>query len=328
MGGVQSKAEDGADLVVPPRWSYYVLNHCSWRDRALLVQISRGWTLFARQPYHAQWCAQRLAAESMLYIPSVLPPGVNSAAIFASLWAQRNLWSPTESDLARVRTWKMDLEEALRAGCPLEDIAAAAAAEEEEDGTDGSSVKEEEEVAAVSVTPAELCAAFGIDDPTNQLAPGVRVIARFKPPTEAAPGTESAAAAAREFVLPLHQRLQLIRMRPGEDGKNALATLKREGGWSVGASASWKKPPMRRGGDNKENAEGEGGEGCASFQQRAHIQSVDAGTSQVVMVAPIVGMRSFAFDAVAPHRTTQKRAYEIGAKELVMHVINGFNGAG
>ena len=47
-----------------------------------------------------------------------------------------------------------------------------------------------------------------------------------------------------------------------------------------------------------------------------------------VVVAPIVGMRSFAFDAVAPHRTTQKRAYEIGAKELVMHVINGFNGAG
>ena len=47
------------------------------------------------------------------------------------------------------------------------------------------------------------------------------------------------------FVLPLHQRLQLIKIRENVDSNKALRILYDEGGWRPGLQAKWKKKKAR-----------------------------------------------------------------------------------
>jgi kinesin family protein 5 len=318
MGGVHSTtaACESEVLITPPRWVYHCLSSCEWKERALLCVLSRGYRLFAQQRYHAQWMCITLAQENALYISSPLLAHISLASLFADLWAQRALWLPSAQDASRERTWRDILDETLRE--PADGDSATPASTADASGASGGDAATPALTAAAS--GAALARALGIAGDVEES--GVRVMVRFKPPT-AAPRSE-VEKQQRAFALPLHQRLQLIRMRGGEAGKHALRTLKREGGWAVGASSSWKKQSQASAsaGDNKEN-----GEGGVALTQRAHVHSVDAGTSTVTMVAPIVGMRSFAFDHVAPHATSQRRAYDFGARRLVMDVVNGFNAA-
>lgn len=60
----------------------------------------------------------------------------------------------------------------------------------------------------------------------------------------------------------------------------------------------------------------------------AGVQSVDPDSGRVVMIAPDVGLREFAFDDVIPPNgpaSTQRSAYDKVARRLVMDFLNGFN---
>ena len=55
--------------------------------------------------------------------------------------------------------------------------------------------------------------------------------------------------------------------------------------------------------------------------------SVDERERRVLAVAPGVGLREFAFDAVFGETATQAAVYERSARPLVADFVNGFNGA-
>jgi kinesin family protein 5 len=57
----------------------------------------------------------------------------------------------------------------------------------------------------------------------------------------------------------------------------------------------------------------------------ASVQSVDPGTGRVVMIAPDVGLREFAFDGVFPARASQQGVYDTVARGLVCDFLNGYN---
>lgn len=55
------------------------------------------------------------------------------------------------------------------------------------------------------------------------------------------------------------------------------------------------------------------------------VQNIDAMMSRVVMVAPDVGLREFAYDGVLPTNASQRSLYDTTARRLVMDFMNGFN---
>lgn len=57
----------------------------------------------------------------------------------------------------------------------------------------------------------------------------------------------------------------------------------------------------------------------------AQVQSIDSMNGRVVMLTPEAGLREFAFDGVLPPTASQKYAYDVSVKRLVMDFINGFN---
>jgi len=119
------------------------------------------------------------------------------------------------------------------------------------------------------------------------------------------------------FLLPLHQRLQIIKIRDSCSSKVAMHTLQQEG---ARFNASWKKKPLNHE-EDKENEDATFGSGS----QESRIQSIDSGTGVVIMVAPSIGMRPFTFDHVLEGRVSQSTTYDLTTKRLVLDMCNGFN---
>ena len=65
----------------------------------------------------------------------------------------------------------------------------------------------------------------------------------------------------------------------------------------------------------------------AGFEFACGVLSVDERERRVLAVAPGVGLREFAFDAVFGGAATQAAVYERSARPLVADFVNGFNGA-
>lgn len=173
-------------------------------------------------------------------------------------------------------------------------------------------VKVDEETGEVEHRPEKKAS---VDD-------NITVVVRFKPRKHLVgeAGEEEEASKKEEalFCLPLHQRLQLIKIRNKlENSEDALKVLFEEGGWRPGLAAAWKKTLW----SNKDNKENEDGQVAAS------VHSVDPGMGQVVMLVPKIGMRAFNFDFVLPGRSSQSNVYETVARKMVMDFLNGFNAA-
>ena len=117
------------------------------------------------------------------------------------------------------------------------------------------------------------------------------------------------------FVLPLHQRLQIIKLRDKCDSTEALKILYSEGGWRPGLQAKWKKKRFNDVDGGDENSE----------HQLSAADTVDPGTGSIIMLVPKIGMRPFTFDHVLPGRASQFAVYETVGRTLVMDFLNGFN---
>ena len=127
---------------------------------------------------------------------------------------------------------------------------------------------------------------------------------------------------AQAVTLPLHQRLQLIKMSKRlKTNSEALKVLKNEGGWF---GAKWKAI------EEKRSVNSSAPIGKATVEKTganliASVQSIDPGTGRVVMVAPDVGLREFSFDAALPTSVSQESVYHSTSTRLVMDFLNGFN---
>eukprot|EP00944_MAST-04C_sp_MAST-4C-sp1_P006660 g6660.t1 len=118
------------------------------------------------------------------------------------------------------------------------------------------------------------------------------------------------------FVLPLHQRLQIIKLRDKCDSTEALKILYAEGGWRPGLQAKWKK---------KRFDDVDGGDENNEHQLSAAVHTIDPGSGSVIMLVPKIGMRPFTFDHVLSGRASQFAVYETVGRTLVMDFLNGFN---
>ncbi len=188
----------------------------------------------------------------------------------------------------------------------------------------------------------------------------INVYARFRPFVENASNssqdeTENEVASGTvRCVLPLHQRLRLIRMSGAANTKReALRVLASEGDWFSNKWAAWEA--------SHENARTIGirdsessliehesynllsNEKPLSFSRRtgqdrqgavARVQTVDEAMARVVILSADVGLREFTFDGVvsgtplglAAANKQQEHCYSLFAKRLVVDFLNGFNG--
>jgi hypothetical protein len=146
----------------------------------------------------------------------------------------------------------------------------------------------------------------------------IAVSARFKPKEPEGEGSEENA----KVTLPLHQRIQLIKMsRRLKKTSDVLKVLKHEGAWF---GDKWQSIESSEEGTNKEN---NGVPHAAPAQEHlvSGVHEIDPMNDRVVMVDPTKGLREFEFDAVVSPTVSQSTVYDSSARPLIADFINGFN---
>ena len=203
-----------------------------------------------------------------------------------------------------------------------------------------------------------LWVARGVDDASDQSQYDHRfkisVFARFRPEPETKRSEgddDDTTEGGQAVVLPLHQRLRMIQMSgKARSNREALRVLATDGEWF---QKKWTglletrsaAPTISLGVENSapENPKPahfllhedqnflRKNEHPLDFVKKApekviaRVQSVDSGLGRVIMVAPDVGLREFAFDGVLPVKASQASVYDNTARRLVVDFLNGFN---
>jgi hypothetical protein len=287
-------------------WLLTILSHLDWMFRLEHVPVlSKDWTRLSTSNLLKHFYCQRLTQEHGVYSPQRPPPDIgNWGNLFQELFPLRSMWVPSQQH-----------------------VLYRAAFEERQDRQrflQLTGQEEEDEAAAAAAAAASLSALGHSAPPTSRYTVGVCV--RFRPTlTRQRPGeskqeeqdAKRKAMKSARFLLPLHQRLQIIKIRDSCSTKVALHTLQQEGAWF---DASWKKKTLNHE-EDKENEDATFGSGS----QESRIQSIDSGTGVVIMVAPSIGMRPFTFDHVLEGRVSQSTTYDLTTKRLVLDMCNGFN---
>lgn len=161
----------------------------------------------------------------------------------------------------------------------------------------------------------------------------INVTVRFKPCKE---GTTNAtnsrdydsSQSGREdsVILPLHQRLALIRLEHKLDSNRAaLNILKEEGEWFNKEKWLTLTATDEFGDEQLQGRD-------YTLQDRSQppllshgVHEIDCQNNNVVLVDPIKGLRNFQFDCVLPLDCTQNSVYIKSTKPLVCDLINGTN---
>lgn len=174
-------------------------------------------------------------------------------------------------------------------------------------------------------------------DAADTEAFNVKVAARFRPAQSLLASEEPG------LVLPLHQKVQLLRRQLGCDAKAALALIMRERMGHVSGEGAGFQPCLCPSGDNKENVPSEPGTHSTgkaadgadepppkdalaamdSSDARCSILSVNEDTASVLAMTRQSGLREFAFDRVFKEGSRQSDVYERTARRLVMEFLNG-----
>jgi hypothetical protein len=140
----------------------------------------------------------------------------------------------------------------------------------------------------------------------------ISVYARFKPLT----GNNKPPQSGRKAVLPLHQRLALIRIDKSlNSNSDALAVLKQQGGWFKN---KWDEIEQ-----NPEREEHITATDQPSDLLTSGIKHINTKASRVVVVDSNKGLREFEFDGILTDDTSQKNVYASLMHGLVCDVING-----
>lgn len=142
----------------------------------------------------------------------------------------------------------------------------------------------------------------------------------------------------RKVVLPLHQRLPLIKAKYGNcSNSEAFKYMLKEQG-QVPVADPWGNYELDEDDiSTKENKRVVLNDGSSKFteekemhnnrhESQASILAVREDEGTILAVAPGAGLREFKFDRVFDDGTSQKNVYDTSARRVVMDFINGFNG--
>lgn len=140
------------------------------------------------------------------------------------------------------------------------------------------------------------------------------VSARFKPK-----GLDLHRSSMKKISLPLHQRLQLIRMnRNINSQREAFQVLMKQGDWFGGGSKEMEGKEVEESDDTKENENK-----VPSLLGGVHL--IDSKNNAAILVDRTKGLRKFEFDHVFSDTTTQESVYNTTAMPLITEFINGYN---
>lgn len=177
----------------------------------------------------------------------------------------------------------------------------------------------------------------------------IRVATRFRAAASLQAATEETAV-----VLPLHQKVQILRDRFGCTRAEAMQMIMKERGlqiledpffnakvWEEDEEGQQKSTP--EGGAGKPGATGASEEEDVDVDDEAEAEAEATGSkaqatnvhvsilavredaASVLAVAPGVGLRDFVFDCVLSETAAQKDPYSLCAQRLVMDFLNGLN---
>ena len=329
------------------------MKHADVQDAARAACACK--SLYALRDADQLWwraSCEALGSQARLYVPRTASGGPIHGGTwkehFFHLWAARDRWAepaPTEAEWVRDRFRRL-----LENG----------------DGVAGVGTAEN-----VSGSPLDAGAAAPPGAPPvwvggAQIERGsVKVSVRMRPRGAGAARPEGEARRRGMVVLPLHQRLRIIKAQRGEGctTSDAMLTLMQDSGRGAEASRSpWADAELSDGcvADEADrepagvptlsrdllralkdvtNDETEPSnvlrrtknatrlDPATNFDFACGVLSVDERERRVLAVAPGVGLREFAFDAVFGETATQAEVYEKSARPLVADFVNGFNGA-
>lgn len=146
------------------------------------------------------------------------------------------------------------------------------------------------------------------------------VSARFKPK-----GFDVNADSVKKVSLPLHQRLQLIRMnRNITSQKEAFHVLVNQGGW-FGGNVDDLDDVDEKKDDALEKDNGNEPYQDKSQQVTSGVHLIDTKSGVVVIADRTKGLRKFEFDSVFDDKMTQKQVYMTATMPLIVEFINGYN---
>jgi len=157
-------------------------------------------------------------------------------------------------------------------------------------------------------------------DESKEESFNIQVSARFKPRSKNADDNIEMVVGGKKAVLPLHQRLALIRMnRKLDSNKEAFEVLKDQGGW-FGEEMQDRVPT------DDDRDQGEMDERVSpSLSLSGGVQLIDDENDSVILVDRIKGVRGYRFDNVIKESASQESVYEISTIQLVTEFLNGYN---
>jgi hypothetical protein len=308
----------------PPMWCLAIMKYQTKSERFNMITLNRSFASFGADPLFARQMCLFLKNEGY-YVPLDLP------------LSERN-WKSFYQELLSMRLWG---------------------------GAAGLTDEEAEAKLMRGITSQK--------ETTNRFK--VNVYARFRPFDEkkalheatkekdelaSSPSSLLSSSPKKQCVLPLHQRLNMIRMSgSATTRREALKVLASEGDWFGEKYKKMQEKQQRQYQQQKEqniksaihiNDENNNisiadcetpslltGEKKLVFTKKlkrdpivSRVQSVDSGMASVVMIAPDVGLREFTFDGVVEGSSDndhkqQTRSYNLMCKRLVVDFLNGYN---
>ena len=151
-----------------------------------------------------------------------------------------------------------------------------------------------------------------------QMKHRIKVFSRFKPMPR---NLHSIEQSDQKIVLPLHQRLSLIKLSNGlSSNREAIQILMNEGSWFRGTVGLGKENNLS---EDSSKIDPKMAKTPNTKDLVASVHSVDPATGKVVLITPDVGLREFSFDSVFPANIGQKSVYQTVTAGVIMDFMNG-----
>lgn len=365
MGGVQSSIANGgsnahlqhllgsADANCAedmPAWALVIFEFCDWKDRCNLMMTSRRWWRNTSSQSFYRFLAQRLAIECAVYVPPLPPANETWKSLFMELYKLRNIWKPHALTAAAAAAdggsregsgsrFKISVYARFKPQKSNDAEAKAGAA----DAAAG-----EEAAKQVSLPLHQRLAMIRLSRNLKSNRAALKVLTSEGGWFEAKWSDLSRSEAARHALREGEDAAAAAANGHNSDKENS-ATINGCGDHrqAVAFDADQKIPSFVRGLCVASDGASVGIRGKMrqlqhqqqQSQRHGHVddtpgmgsnivagvQNIDAMMSRVVMVAPDVGLREFAYDGVLPTSASQRSLYDTTARRLVMDFMNGFN---
>ena len=143
----------------------------------------------------------------------------------------------------------------------------------------------------------------------------ISVSIRFKPESKRM-SNYSSVNNTKKAILPLHQRLALIKVtNDSNSNRDAINILRENGEWF---KEYWKSVGKKRPNNSIDSI-------AANIDLACGIHDIDEVNGRIVIVDATKGLREFKFDQVFNESSTQASIYDSSVRRLVCDFINGFN---